>query len=480
MTLGILVSTATCYGQLPPPPTISLKQAVLLSLHHNTSILSSLNNRKLQRYDLLTAQQYFKPQLTLTSTFNYTNSRGTDNSIQKYSNIGPRVNWTLPLGTVVQGSVGYNPTITTGSGAARNNSTSWSISIDQPLLKGFGTDINEIALKNAYDQQHIDDLNLQKTISTQILTVTKDYYGLAQAKQAYQIAQDSVKTAQLTVRNNLELYKMGRIARSDLNQSQQSVTTQQQSLQQSQQSLNTARSTLIKDMGIGNDQPFIIEPTVHITKFLPPLKQSIKQALNNNVDLKIALLTNTQQQRSLLKSKDDQRWGLNLHLEHTQTISSNHDLIDHTESSSLSNNSSASLTLNIPLNSVTIDQTRLKYLIDAQNQSMTLRTTRENLINTITTSWYNLKGQWQQLNAAKKNLTLAKESFKAAQAKQKFGMIDAFTLSQQQQTLIQAENALVTAQVNYLNQTYAFKQQLGSLFHEWNIHFKNANHSDLV
>ena len=113
-------------------------------------------------------------------------------------------------------------------------------------------------------------------------------------------------------------------------------------------------------------------------------------------------------------------------------------------------------------------------MINYQNQSLTYKTTREDLINNVTTAWENLKGQWQQIKASEQNTDLAKKSYAAAEAKEKFGMIDAFTLSQQQQTLIQSENALVTAKINYLNQVYSFKQLLGSIFNEWHIHFAKA------
>ena len=110
---------------LPPISTqskndvLTLKDAVLIALHHNSTLTTSVNSRRLSRYDLAVAEQKFVPQFSLSSTLTYQdqdvkssggNVSSTDYStVTKQANIGPNMQWTLPLGTVLSTKYGYSP-----------------------------------------------------------------------------------------------------------------------------------------------------------------------------------------------------------------------------------------------------------------------------------------------------------------------------------------------------------------------------------
>jgi outer membrane protein TolC len=460
------------------PEELTLRDAVLLALHKNPNLNMSINNRALQRYDLLVAEQAFRPQVTLGSSAtynNYSDNQG-NNSITRSANVGPQVTWQIPLGTTFTGQFGYTPSNQTGSNSSTTNGSSWTVTIEQPLLQNFGVDVNEVGLNNAIDQQKIDSMQLQQTVMTTIITTISDYYALAQAEQNEDIAKQSLKDKKKTLFIRQEEHKAGRIPGTDVTQAQLDITTQQQAVQQAHLATETAKAQLLTtDLGLPEDTKFHIVPTLEIKKLSPPpISKSIAEAMTQNLDLLIAELNYKQQQRNMLTSANARRWNLNL------TVSRSHTLQDqqfeqagiNTDTNTATNNTSATLNLSIPLDRVSIDQQELSAATSMNNAEITLETAKRTLASNITTSIHTLENLWVQLQVSEENLTFSEINTKAAEIKFGYGKLDAFTLSQQQQQLQAAQQNVVSSKVAYLKQILTFEQQMGTLLNDWNIQFK--------
>ncbi len=461
------------------PEQLTLRDAVLLALHKNPNLNMSINNRKLQRYDLLTAEQAFRPQVTLASTAGYTDNTSTNspesNSTQRQLTVGPTVNWTVPLGTQFTANWGYSPSETTNSSPSTTHNTNWEISIMQPLLQNFGTDVNDVALDNAVDQQKIDTMQLQQTVMTTIITTVSDYYALAQAEQNEQITKQSLKDKEKTLTVRKEEYKAGRIPGTDVTQAKLDITTQRQAAQQAHLATETAQAQLLTvDLGLPADTRFHIVPTLTIEKLkTPSVAQSVAEAALKNLDLQIAEITYKQQQRNMLTSENAQRWTLDL------TASRSRQRLDQTlqslgipsTSSSITDSSSVDLNLSIPLDRVSIDQQELSAATGMNNAEISLDNARRTLTSNITTSIDSLHNLWIQLKVSEENLNLSTANTKAAQIKFKYGKLDAFTLSQQEEQLQTAQQNVINSQVAYLKQILTYQQQMGTLLNDWNIHF---------
>ncbi|NCX93448.1 MAG: TolC family protein [Gammaproteobacteria bacterium] len=141
------------------------------------------------------------------------------------------------------------------------------------------------------------------------------------------------------------------------------------------------------------------------------------------------------------------------------------------------NDTSAELSLEIPLDRVSINQSRLKSAITLGNAQITLRTAKTQLLNNVTSSVENLQSQWAQLLADEANYKLALQNNEAAQIKYQYGKIDAFSLSQQQQQLQQSANTLINDRISYLEQVITYEKLVGTLLPQWHIHLQGIENA---
>lgn len=460
---------------------LTLQNALLLALHRNPDIMISANNRKVQRYDLLTAQQQFEPQFSISGNTNYTdNNLGQGNVYNvKSATIGPTVNWNFPLGTQLSANLGYGPTTQNGPSGYDSTQTTWTVTLTQPLLQNFGTDVNEVALNNAKDNQIVDDLQLQETVINTLAGVITDYYAMVQAQHALEIANASLQQSQITLKNREALLKAGRIPRLDITQAEIDIATQQQSLAEAQQTLVSAKGQLLNDLGLPGDTIFTVDDNIDIQQLQPGMQSALELAAKNNLDLQIAEIQYREQQRNLLTSQNQNRWQLNLQLQDSHTITNTNydDPLATPNTSVIADNKSASLNLSIPLNSVTMDQNTLSAATAMQNQEITMLSQQQTLKTSVLTAIQNLNSQWTSLQVSQQNLDLSNTNYKAAEIKFKYGQIDAFSLSQQQQQLIQAQINLVNAKIAYIQQVLNYEKLLGTLLDIWHIQFEVPTHA---
>lgn len=451
---------------------LTLKQAVYLGLKHNTALLTGLNNRQLQRFDLITAKQQFEPKFSLSSTARYskTESSGSSGVTTKDLNFGPGVTWQFPLGTSITSSLTYNPSQQPGTNGYKDIRTSYSISVTQPLLKGFGTKINEVALDNAYDQQVIDDLNLRKTVQSTLMKIVNDYYAVVAAKQSYNVSKNNLKHAKLQHRVRVARLKAGQIPRTDVTQSKINLYGIEQSLDTAAESLQTAKATLLNDLGLPPNTLFHVDDLITAHKIDTNLEKSIKTALANNLDLKVESLTEKQDQRNILTSQNKRLWQLDLIANKSRSrLNKNNTNISTANNDQISDNTSVAIKLTIPLDRVSLDKDELSSAISLENQKYARQQQHRTIINNIVAATHNLQRAWSQYQVSEDRLKLSEQTDKAAKIQYQYGKINAFALQQQEESLITAQNNLINQRIAYLKQTMSYRQLEGTLIAHWNI-----------
>ena len=384
------------------------------------------------------------------------------------------MNWTMPLGTQIQGQAGYTPSQQTGDNANNGNVTTWTVSLTQPLIKNFGLDVNEVNLNNAQDQQTLDNYTLLDTVSQTVTTITSDYYALVQAQLALNIARRSLTATQKTLKDREVEYRFGRIAKDDVEQARLDVSTQQQSFTQAKQTFVNAKAQLLNDLGLPGNTEFQVDEHLDISKITPDLSKSQAEALKNNRTYLEAKLNFQIAERNLLTLENNRRWELDLELSATKTRNNTNyaPATDQPSSNNIVTDNSASLNLTIPLDAVSLDQSHLEQAVNDENAVISLEATKRTLMTEVANTISNLSNSWQSLQIAKEQLKLQQETYRAAELKVQFGKLDTFSLSQQLQNLIQSENALVSAEINYLELKTQYKQMMGTLLKDWNINVK--------
>lgn len=466
------------HSQIPlkDQTNLTLQDAILIALQHNSTLQTSLNNRQLQHFDLLTAKQAFEPTFTLTNSLGMskTNNNSGQKTISRTATVNPSMTWKFPLGTSITTSDNFNPSSLSGSSQNKTLSNEYSISVTQPLLQGFGVKVNEVALDNAYDTQTIDDIALRTTVQTTVTTITNDFYAVVNAKQNYQIAKTSLKSAQLTLRDRKAKLKAGQIPKTDVNQAALDLITQQQSLQSAKIGFATAKAALLDSLGLPADTRFVVDDKVNVEHLQPNMNKAIKQALKNNLTIKTAELNAKIANRNILTEENNRLWKLNLVLTRDRTRRNiNYPTSD---TNSIQDDTSAELNLTIKLNRVNLDKAKLTAAINQQNDELTEAQTKRTVVNNVEAAVNNLNNLWVQLSVSKQKLALTQSATKAAEIQYQYGKLDAFTLNQQKNNLVTAQQGLINAQIAYVKQVQAYRVLVGTLLTHRNIHVEAHHH----
>lgn len=169
-----------------------------------------------------------------------------------------------------------------------------SLSLQQPLLNGFGIAVNARTITVAKINAGISDLNFKSQVINTVVDVLNAYYGLAADFENVKAKQSALSTAQELYNNNKRQVDVGTLARLELTSADSLVAS-------SQQALEDARSGRAEDelrlknllSRTGTKDPVLAEaeiiPVDRIVipeqDNLPPVQDLVKQALANRADI---------------------------------------------------------------------------------------------------------------------------------------------------------------------------------------------------
>ena len=142
---------------------LTLDEAVRLALRNNRTILSVRHDRQTEKFALEVAEDRYRPRATIGSSVRDERSSGSSADLS----IGPsiriptggelRLTWSQPL---------------TDSDVRPGG---WTLGFEQPLLKGFGAEVDTAAQRIARIDEEQNILALRDTIARTIVSVIREY-----------------------------------------------------------------------------------------------------------------------------------------------------------------------------------------------------------------------------------------------------------------------------------------------------------------
>src|SRR3990167_1467711 len=253
--------------------TLSLDEAILLSVRENPNVETSQLNHVLQKFALEVQQWQFQPhfmfQATHTTSRTYSVTPGgvvTSN----VTGIQPSVSLLTPVGT--------NVTLTSTNNVSSHYNPGLSLQIIQPLLRGFGKPIVEQALYNAIDSEKISRLNVEGTLRATVTSVINAYLDVLLAQHTLLLDQQSLKRSEESVKQTQLFIKAGHKAGVELVTVQADVASAQTRIENDKNNLEQARSALLTTIGIDPDTRVRFDQ-VDVAKLIkkyhiPPLPES--------------------------------------------------------------------------------------------------------------------------------------------------------------------------------------------------------------
>ncbi len=464
---GAVVDASTPKFPANKPLTLSLREAILLSLRDNPDVKSADLSRVIDKYSVIVAHHHFEPQYHLGASAAF-----TQGAKPLYTgNAGVALN--TPLGG--EFAVNYEDVYGVDGSA---NSAQAGFTIKQPLLKGFGRQVNTTDWLNTLDSENQARLSFKASISSQIVAVIRAYRQLIEDYKNITIQNHALQASVRMVKQAELKYKVGRLAQSDLLQQQENRETNKLALLEQESHLIADNQQFLQLLGLPAGAKVTINREIKKEVIeLPSLDQAIKLALKGNMAYQSLLISLKIAQRAVVFAKDSARWQLDW--VGNYAISSHDDdavvvTVDGVTRIEYPHRGAATtgLNLSIPIDDVAAKQEIVNARITLQQKRLAIESAKLALISEITNEVKQIKNQQRRLALAKEQLAFQERVYKAEKIKYQYGRTTTFELNQLQDQLLDQKTALVNSRITLLNQITTLNQDLGLTLKQWNIQLR--------
>lgn len=502
---------------------LSLNDAIALALENNIGL-------EIQRYQfevtdvayqssLAGANGAFDPTFTVNQ-FNYQHSAqpvtnqvsagSAATTITNSYNRSFQLSQTLKTGAT--GTFGF----TSSKSTTNNNNVNFvpnlsgnlNLNITQPLLRGFGVALNTLNITVAKNNRRGADYNFRTQINTQINTVVTAYWNLVSATRNVDVARQSLELSQRLLEQNKKQIEIGTMAPIDIKQTEVQVANGEQAVIAAEGTIATQENTLknlISRNGLGSASIASVRiiPTsrVEVPRVEPvqPIQDLTDMALKSRPELEQARINLENTQTNMKTTKNALLPQLNL-------------------TGGVSNPAAGGVVNTVPnivaginaprnvnpartggfgntLNQLFLQQTvnynlGFTFTINLRNRSqqaayatasLNQRTQELQLqqqINQIRTDVRNaqvaITNARARLEAAERALAAQEAVVDGTQRKFQLGTATLFEVIQQQNTLANSRQNVVTAQVAYATAKLQMDVATGTLMDKYGINFDEA------
>ena len=254
-SLAALSLTSTVFAQ---EPVLSLEEAVARALEQNFAL-------QIQRYAgenaaaaVEIADADFDPTLTLSTTTSTSQQGQPSSTLDGVSATGPRTESTvvragarqdISTGATVQIGANLNRRETNSNFSLLNPAynSDISLSVSQPLLRGFGSEVNLAALKRARIGVERAGLDFRSAVLDVVRNVESAYYNLAFAREQLAVREFSLNVAKELLSENEAKRETGVATDLDVLQAQVGVANANRNVLLAQQTV-TDREDALKNL----------------------------------------------------------------------------------------------------------------------------------------------------------------------------------------------------------------------------------------
>ncbi len=204
----------------------------------------------------------------------------------------------LPSGTRWDAQIGTRRMETNSTFFFINPSwnTDLSLSITQPLLRGFGTLVNRTGIVVAKNNREQTAEAFEVLVVDTLSQVESSYWDLVAARRAVLVAEQSLTLAKQLLSETNERVEVGTSAPIDLVQSEAGVATRLQALITARNVASNAEDALKAVLGFDAPQEWLTTvettETYEFSPFLPDLAESIETGLEKRPEIRQKMLQN--------------------------------------------------------------------------------------------------------------------------------------------------------------------------------------------
>ena len=462
---------------LPTSPTshlrkklyLSIREAILLALRYNPNIQNAELDRIVQRYQLRLAHNEFELQYALAGTALVENSHysGVGN-VKSHSVFGTPE---LALKTKTGGTVSL--AMDNNIAAVGNYNPLLNFTITQPLLRGFGLSANESGLWDAIDNEWLNKLNLQQSVSDQITQVISAYRALILSGNNLQNQRRQLKEANKSYEINEKKIAAGQLEPTGNIQQSYQIESLNLMVEQAVNDFRTAAQDLLQTIGLDPDMRLAVPSDVVLdTIEIPDVGEATAQALSHNAQYLALKMVLRADQRAYDVAKNQQLWQLDA------TANAQAGIMTGVDSNvaglqgiynGQNITKSVGVTLTVPLHDIGRRNQLISAKIRLEKDRLNIIAAKRALITMIKNTVNTIQSQAKRYELAKRQVDLAAKSYELEKKKQQAGIASALDVNNTQNQLIQSQTGLISAKIAYLNQLSALQRILGTTLDYWKI-----------
>jgi outer membrane protein len=312
---------------------LRVSDVIQLALESNLSIGVNRFNPLISQYAIDTAYQQFDPTMTFSGTVNRSTAAsatqidGADVNRRLTGTYQISYNHNLDYGSNYSVSFRMNRSSTNSSFSTINPSYNGTLTygFTQPLLRGFGRDINTSQITIARNNLEQSEIQFEQQVMALVVQATNAYWDLVAAHEDIRVQEGALERAQRTYMDNVRQVEIGTLAPIEVVQAEQAVASQREGLIVSQASLVQLEDT-IKTMITRVPDPALVllrlDPIDDIrdrTNEILPIEGAIRQALLNRPEMRQAELAIRNSEINLKVSKNNLLPQLDLTAQYSQS-----------------------------------------------------------------------------------------------------------------------------------------------------------------
>lgn len=199
---------------------LTLADAVFLGLRNNRNIKSAYIDRIAQKFDLRVAEDQFTPRFSVTGELA---RQGIGNVNSTTLDVSPGVTMLTKTGATFD--FAWSNAASLGDDRHTLSSAA-EITIEQPLFRGAGVEVNMVPVQQARLSEKINLLRLKATISETIGSFIFAHRDLLLAQEELKLAENAVARGEELLNGNQALIASGRMAAMDAVQTEADVENQ--------------------------------------------------------------------------------------------------------------------------------------------------------------------------------------------------------------------------------------------------------------
>ncbi|MGH9482128.1 MAG: TolC family protein, partial [Terriglobales bacterium] len=343
----------------------------------------------------------------------------------------------------------FNPQLTSGI----------SLSFSQPLLQGFGIELNSRNLVQALDNREISDIAFAQQVMATVAQVEDIYWNVVTANESVKVAQEAVDLAQKILNDTQRQVEIGTMAPLQVTQARATLATNQQTLIAAQTNLeynglllkNAITKNLSNPSLAAADVVTTDQINVPPSETIQPVADLVKLALQYRPELATTRINLGISEMSLKATKNELMPTLNLVGSYNaNSLQPNYGKTFGDVFQGNFPSYAIGFNLQVPIRNRSAQADVARAQLQLQQSYLQQQQEINNIVISVVQAQYALQSSRAQVLAAQDAVTLNRETLDADQKKLDLGATTVTQVLTDQSNTTTAESNLVSAQSAYI------------------------------